>query len=663
MGADDLRRLRAQIVELRSRVVNHLVEAATQSTGTGFAAPSMWTACCLEAWRRARASMHAHQQPARSDPSDAMAAARAFYEDCIAVTLYVYQSETDSFEPVADPPQRASALPILNATPGSGLLWHVARSGRTYRTRNIHLEVRSRRASDDLRRGLWEAVYVCIGAPPIRHVVVLSAPAAGLLDEVAEKFAAWASEIRVAEPPPPSERRWELKLPSDALPALLEALVSTKARSDGLGIMIAAIRQATPADQGGWRWLLAGRDSGVPPPSYAPRRIARAISKRVMLGSLARGWLSGIDDQVASWRRVPADQMECGLLESGVPGVRGYEVNLHRIPIWVTMTTNREATAILRASHRGPIPDPRPEALRRADDLGRALAAVLEESASRLHSSVMRVRRHWDFAEELLQLAADHLAGRPATTQEFAALGRSADLLCELLTGMQTRRAPSIAARLRDAAPQIERSWGCLRDMVMIVPWMYRPGYRVAAASARSAHGRRAPRHLATRPRPPDVCVVHPATAGCLLRADQVDRLEPDAAGAAEAVDLARVATSRSYLVPLQKLISAIRVSRAQVHRIVWTDDTTIELWDERRCQETLALDLPVSRLRRFATLDLYQDTDKDGRGLLYTIHHSEGNNRALRNAYSNLPTACSSAEPWYPCPPRSRRSWWPGSR
>src|SRR6185436_10375642 len=79
-----------------------------------------WQLFCLTTWRQATGRVV-------KIPLDA----QEIFQDCVAVVLYSYHLETDSFTVNAEfPSQRAPTPPAPNVAPGSGVLAHVARTGR-----------------------------------------------------------------------------------------------------------------------------------------------------------------------------------------------------------------------------------------------------------------------------------------------------------------------------------------------------------------------------------------------------------------------------------------------------------------------------------------------------------------------------------------------------
>lgn len=233
----------------------------------------------------------------------------------------------------------------------------------------------------------------------------------------------------------------------------------------------------------------------------------------------------------------------------------GYETDLYRTPVWIPTSDGKDRVARLFISYSGPITPAQQPGLQIAREFCRRIGGVMEEWVRCLRGTVARTRLRWDLSEALLQLVADHLAGREETGKEFTEFGRSADLLHDLLAEVELTGGLSTATAFEEAATElIERAHGCLREAVTIVPWLYRTGYRIADAHPFRA----APRSGEPRFPLPAVFVVE----GAITRG-RAQLVGQSSDGDRESgPQLAAVATSRSYLIPLQKLLSALRVSR-----------------------------------------------------------------------------------------------------
>ena len=151
---------------------------------------SAWQFFNLSTWRRATGSSQA--LPIDAQHRVSALDLEVFFQQIIAVAVYPYHAETDTFGIVSEyPGGRAPAAPALNIAPGSTLFSHVARLGCTYRSRMIHLDLRTHNAADDVRRGLGDVLYTPVKKPPtgiVSKIVLVSAPASGLLDGLQESI-------------------------------------------------------------------------------------------------------------------------------------------------------------------------------------------------------------------------------------------------------------------------------------------------------------------------------------------------------------------------------------------------------------------------------------------------------------------------------------------
>lgn len=597
-----------QVDELLCAIIDRLVDNVL---ARGNLALNRWQVFCLITWWYG--SGHP-REPAFEGPNPlAPDDARRLFERCIYIAQYTYHPATDSFTiegqapaPWAPPP------PAALVAPGGGILYHVARSRRSYRTRMIHVDLRTQNAVDDVKRGIGDVVYCCADSQrrETLDVITVSAPAPGLLDglpladlETLVRQHGGSHVPPVAHHGAPARVRIRFDGTTRVSDALLGDLV--RSTTPATGIVLATFRRRREdRNLGNYEWDRRAGD-------FAPVQVARAIIRARHLGSLFESYRTGIHEQIDNWRTSSTNHHTGEADHSGSPGMAAYDLHLYRVAIRVHV--GREVHGLIRAGFAAKLSEAMAHKLCDIETgLGARLGGLISSLRRWFRGTVARAHLCWDIERSLLIRIADHLAG----TSRFlvAEFQSSVALLHSMLADVEVdeRDTEGTPAELVGQLGAILQDMhGMLAAAVVVVPWLFRRGYRVIDRRQPPSDGRyRSISGEEVIPQPAIYVAQHYEAFRPVGERD--DRRGEDSSG------LASAASSRDYLVALQSMLSSLLASRPNITLLRWRgSSSTVDLLDQHGPVETVTLDLPAGE-HRFEWIEIIQDSPD----CMITLHH-----------------------------------------
>lgn len=612
---------------LRRAVIDHLVACVRER---GKLELSAWQVFCVTTWWSAACRPEALRLRAL-EPLDHADAATLF-EDCVAVVLYSYQAETDSFTKTSEEPipWAAPAPPLPTTAPGTGILAHVARTGRPYRTRTIHVDLRTQNCVEDVKRGLGDVMYGQVKGLLTSWIVAVSAPASGLLDGLSlETFTQLVRdhvrppEQEVAKPEDDAPFIIRFDGRADFPPGLLADLLCPQgpdhpASARTPGLVVGAVREGTAdRDQTNkWVWRRIAGDIG-------PVRLARSIIRTAHLGSLFESYRGAKHDEVDRWRSSQVPLVDGKLTASGLPGMQAYEHDLYRIALRVQ--DGSQTYGLIRASLPHQPSEARQGSLIELEQkIVRPIAQTITSLRRWFRGTVARAHLCWDLERTLLIRVTDHLAG--VSRFDVDDFGRSLDLLHSMLADVEADadESPTDVLKLKDYGSVLRDHFDKLNDAVAVVPWLFRRGVRIAdARKVNHAVGLEHPAEWTDRIPRPAVYVAE--GSGVFRLVGEHDRNSI----------LGGPASARTYLGALQALLSSVRRSRPSVDKMEWTGPSTVTLSSAEGTLETVTVDLPLGE-RFLQHLVIFDEGE-----LVFAVHHNLGgplpcDGRVLRAALAH---------------------------
>jgi hypothetical protein len=611
--------------ELRLAAIGCLVKKVQE----GHLRLNRWQVFCLTTWWHASG----RRQPIPPKYNDALKApeAESLFNDCIAIALYSYHPETDSFAKEGESPgsntegalgsekrgdsglsSAPSPVPPTVA-PGSGILYHVARGTRAYRTRMIHVDMRTHNSLDDVRCGWGDVIYCPAGGAFASGIVAISAPVPGLLDglpieEFEDLVNAHVGEHVQTAPASGGIQPVSIAFPDAASfpQGLLSHLVRPNESLETTSVSIAGIvmatvreREADPHNRNRWYWRRHSED-------FAPIRLARAIIRARHLGSVLESYRSKKHIEIDEWSQEIVKPLTAGKATlSEFPGMDAYERALFVTAVRLQDPANNEIHGLIRIGFSG---QPGPETSRvitwLEHTIGGSLATLITSLRRRFRGTVARAHLCWDLERSLLIHVADHLTGNiPFDIDEFS---RSLGLLHSMLADVEVDSQDSevspvkviertdLIATFRD-----ERTYNALPTAIVVAPWLFRRGYRVAQAHQldRDNAERALHRRSAITPIPQSAVYVAVGAHAFQLADDEHSSWRDTAhrEDGSEYEVLVRAASSRDYLVALQSFLSSLLASRPTVRLLKWRKHTpTVDLIGTDGDLETVTFDLPL---------------------------------------------------------------------
>lgn len=484
-------------------ILEHLVDTVRRR---GTLELNRWQVYCLTTWWPA--SGRAPTPPLDVSRPLLAAEARVMLESCISLVLYSYRRDTDAFTKEAEAPiVWAPPPPSLTIAPGNGILAHVARCRQPYRTRMIHVDLRTQNSLDDAKRGMADVLYCNAGQPDgTSDIVAVSAPAAGLLDDLRpEAFLEIVARHVGARGTSPAEARRpqsisiafgkEKSFPTALLHKLAGRPTAPLGRAaaveraaepaseaetaitigNSMGIVLAAVRERSERSNGQreWEWTRTYKDFG-------PLRVARGVIRMRHLGSLFDSYRGAVHDEVDRWRESPAAHRIATVSVSRLPGMGAFDQDLHRLALRI----GNDATAygFIQAGFSGEPPEPTRRVITELEHaLGPALAELIGSLRRWFRGTVAKAHLCWDLERSLLIRVGDHLAGSAKLdVQELeTSLTRLYTMLADVeVDASEAENSPgNVIQRI-----QLAHILGEARELsgaVAVVPWLLRRGYRV----------------------------------------------------------------------------------------------------------------------------------------------------------------------------------------
>ena len=388
------------------------------------------------------------------------------------------------------------------------------------------------------------------------------------------------------------------------------------------GVVLASVRQGFPngATNAGWKWphkpvqLLDGI-----PAEFSPLRVAHSMIRYGHLGSLFASYHSPLYDEIWRWRTNSRDPAAGRHTPSMSPGLNAYEQDLHRFAVRIAARADDPAFGLIRLSISG-APDPKvQETVRQAQELGTPLAETISRLRQWFRGTVARCHLCRDLEGSLLLWAADHLTGATNTCPRLNDLCDAIDLLLWLLGDVEVAADDSPAAPLRSVHFQrlVNSTRLLLPQAAVVAPWSFQSSFRVARSDEFDLGQRHDNSRIGSSSTIPRPAIFVFQNGGPARLVDEGDGREQLPAGEDRSID--GTITSRSYLAPIQALLTALRGSRPTVRRLVWrADASTVDLCDANGPLETATLHLPIGTTQ-FKMIEILIDDQQR----LITLHHT----------------------------------------